>query len=159
MLNKHAYNEENIKEVIDLFFQYLKKTNSSGSFPTRELIGRAIPRGMDDLLEYAESHRIDISKLDSIKLISFTSFHLLSELSEKFTITQNEIYTSIINMILCAYGIKSVKYHPDVQNTSRILSEFYHPEETSLKNKYAVYSYFKGLQESFLTLNNQALHA
>ena len=153
--SKCYYNEKNINEVINLFFQYIRETNNSYSFPSRELIGRAIPRGMADLLEYAESHKIDIRELDSIKLITFTSFHLLPELSEKFTLTQNVIYTSIINMIFCSYGIKSVKYHPDIKNTARILSEFYHPEEDSKKNKYAVYSYFKGLQESFLALKNQ----
>ncbi len=149
-----SYSVENIDEVINLFFQYISKTNPD-SFPNRELIGRAIPRGMEDLLSYAESHHIDIKKLDSIKLVAFTSFHLLPELSERFTITQNDIYTSIINMILCTYGVKSVKYHPDIKNTSRILCEFYHPCEKSLNNKYAVYSYLKGFQESFLTLNKQ----
>ncbi|SMM97748.1 hypothetical protein SPONL_1207 [uncultured Candidatus Thioglobus sp.] len=80
---------------------------------------------------------------------------MLAELSEKFNLTQDEIYASIINMIFCSYGIKSVDCHPDIKNTSRILSEFYHPEKESERNKYAVYSYFKGLQESFLALKNQ----
>ena len=148
----YLYNDENLDEASDLFFQALNNTLKSGT-PSREIIRRAVVKGLDELVEHAPKYGINISKLDTVKLISFSSFHLLPELSERFNISQEDIYFSIIALILFSYKVQNIKYHPDGKNTARILTQFYHPEEgvKSDNNKMAVYSYFKGMQESFVS--------
>ncbi|SFV87940.1 hypothetical protein MNB_SUP05-SYMBIONT-5-63 [hydrothermal vent metagenome] len=150
------YNNVNINQSTSLFYHLLSKSLSGGA-PNREIIRRATVKGIGDLAVHAEKYNIDITSLDTVKLIIFTSFYLLPELSEKFNITQQDVYKAIIGFILFSYEVNSIKQHPDADNTARILTQFYHPEQESDKNKMAVYTYFKGMQESLVAFHKNKI--
>lgn len=143
-----------VKETTDAMFVSIRLTAEHAgcsSFPNNALITGAVIKGLADIGDFSQKHKINIANRDSIKIFAFAIPHLEQEFTKlreigSFDLDCATLYKACINFIATTYksSIDLTKM-PDKNSTCRILAEL-----GASGNGIAAYAYIKGLHEACL---------
>ncbi len=146
-------NGNSVKEVVNVIYLFTRKRaikDGFESFPNRNTILSAALDGLKEMFSYAEKYNVDISSMDTIKLMIFTATQLNKKITvlrfNNFRMDDYIVYHACIDFLATTYKQHiDLKKLPDAKNTSRILASL-----SQNNNSLAAYTYIKGVHESCL---------